>query len=142
MSNKIVPRERAGTEDSQFFEKDTSDEVKLPEIEVSVKFYNLTRVDTANHEWDAEFVVMLDWMPTKGMEDFVPKIDIENAVEKAEPMDGGGSVRTRKDGHKTTTLRYHTTLVTRFDMREFPFDVQFLTVVFKSRRFYFKGKFR
>eukprot|EP00938_MAST-03A_sp_MAST-3A-sp1_P007001 g7001.t1 len=55
-------------------------------------------------------------------------------------MDGGGKIRTRKDGHKTTTLRYHTTLVTRFDMREFPFDVQFLTVVFKSRRFYFQGK--
>ena len=95
MSNKVAPRERVETADSEFFEKDTSDEVKLPEIEVSVKFYNLKRVDTANHEWDAEFVVMLDWMPTKNMEDFVPKIDIENAVEKAEPNYMTLSVRTR-----------------------------------------------
>ena len=49
-------------------------------------------------------------------------------------------VRTRKDGHKTTTLRFHTTLHSRFDMREFPFDVQFLTLILKSRRFHLKGK--
>jgi hypothetical protein len=117
------------------------EKVKLPEVEVAVKFNSITKVDTAEHDWSADFTIMLDWMPSENVEDFVPKVDINNATEKAEPEPGGGKVRKRKDdNHLLTTFKYRTKLVSRFDMREYPFDVQYLTLTLKSARFHFKGK--
>lgn len=138
----------------------------IPVVEVSIKFYAgrsfndekinfeffsyelirgllldsvlaVTEIDSSRHEWKAEFIVCLDWQSDD--DDFVPKIVIENALENAEPLEGGGKVRKKK-GRKTLTLRYHTTLLTRMDMRDFPFDIQYLDLTIKSQRYHVRGK--
>eukprot|EP00940_MAST-03C_sp_MAST-3C-sp2_P000470 g470.t1 len=109
----------------------------IPEVEVSFKIYAITSVDQSSHQWTAEFIIMLDWVG--GDDDFCPKIEIENAVENAQPTH---DAKPRiKNGRKTLTLKYRNcTMVTRMDMRLFPFDTQYLDIKIKSARVKVAGK--
>lgn len=113
--------------------KPAGDPTKLPAVELATKFYSISQVDETKHTFFADFLVMLDWEATTNHAGFIPHVQIENGIDVM--MVGNETdPREKKDCHMTATRRYQATLISRMNMRNFPFDIQYLEVIFKIER--------
>lgn len=128
---------------------------EFPEVQLSVKFYQVSNVNTSDMTFEADFVCRLDWcdLSVQAMDDltaldwthyFNPVLYIENSKDGATWMDGIDVVPRRKRPDSPgslpgsglrKTMRFRGTLaMASLDLRCFPFDIQALPVRLRAGR--------
>eukprot|EP00928_Gymnodinium_smaydae_P037966 TRINITY_DN26291_c0_g1_i1.p1 TRINITY_DN26291_c0_g1~~TRINITY_DN26291_c0_g1_i1.p1 ORF type:complete len:1029 (+),score=206.62 TRINITY_DN26291_c0_g1_i1:66-3089(+) len=132
---------------------------EFPEVQVSLKIYQLSNVNTAQMTFEIDFLCRLDWcdpsvegIPSEELETldwtqyFDPCVEIDNAKESCGWLPGADGVprrpgsRGRSSGGAAgpwlrKTMRFRGTLsLISANLKCFPFDVQVLPVKLKAAR--------
>lgn len=135
---------------------------ELPEVGVSMKIYGVSNVDTASMMYEIDLTVMIDWYDEqmKGVDEadlkdlnyaekfFNPSVMIENAKAGYDWLEGRDEVprfnrlkpildEDGKTGWMKKTQRFRGELtIQEIKLETFPFDVQELPIVIKSKKCY------
>jgi len=117
----------------------------LPPIDVCVKVYALSNINTRDNTFEADFNVMLDWEdpslhlinpgePFKIENHFQPRYTVTNISPKEDHFESERPARLDDRGkpcHVKWTKRFNATLQSPMDATRFPFDVQILSIIIK-----------
>eukprot|EP00750_Incisomonas_marina_P010298 INCI16260.5.p1 GENE.INCI16260.5~~INCI16260.5.p1 ORF type:complete len:369 (+),score=30.20 INCI16260.5:156-1109(+) len=123
----------------------------LPHVEVSVKVKEIAQVFEKENTFHCRFCLQLDWedpsLPPPGddvnfRDHFLPRFEIDNSGEEIPEPEPGRNVKCKENARAALTAFYRGDLLSRADVSDFPFDIQLLEIVIKSRPFHFKGEKR
>lgn len=98
-------------------------------VRLGVVLVGLYNVNEKSGTWDADFYLNESWVPRPG---FTPETEIVNEVVRQSEQFDDTELR---DGRCFRSRRIHSTLRNRFNLREFPFDHQRLTLELSDAEF-------
>ena len=118
----------------------------IPIVDVAVKVYEISRIFQTENCFHAKFCLQMDWedpsLPISGdaidfSQHFIPRFEINNPGEQIPvPQPGRTIKRKTTKGNKfrvAMTEIYRGDLLSRVDVSDFPYDIQLLEIVIKSR---------
>ena len=151
-SNASSTHSKIGSKFVDYYQSRNKDPWKnIPKVEVCFKILTIEEIDVVGHSFSAEFVMMYDWVDESlssvlnsssssvvdinWSEHFQPNVAVDNCIS-SNPVGGASEPRVKSASkcRVTLTRRIQAKLRSRFDLKRYPFDHQFLEIRLKSRR--------
>ena len=151
-SNASSTHSKIGSKFVDYYQSRNKDPWKnIPKVEVCFKILTIEEIDVVGHSFSAEFVMMYDWVDESlssvlnsssssvvdinWSEHFQPNVAVDNCIS-SNPVGGPSEPRVKSASkcRVTLTRRIQAKLRSRFDLKRYPFDHQFLEIRLKSRR--------